>query len=283
MIDRTHRELAIERCQVAKRVFEQNEMLRGRRDLFRKMGDVWTHGYIDHDAIVTYLLLTCFDLLGQPAKWMTFDNWLRASDTAVARNAVTAALPTKDDPITAAELLFREYQSTYGVRNSFFRFINAEITESARRGLLDSITIHTSSGIALQDDQLSRRFLYDFRNRFTHSGITGGSGTRALASQPLILKGGTLLWGSEQIWSDGDRSYWVRRWPFVLFDTLGDYLGVDYPKDLNIAVEVHVDLPSGESVVMTNIQYKDVFDLAAIERTAAEWLRTQQTAKPTGF
>ena len=50
-------------------------------------------------TLVFYLYLTCFDLLGQPALWMTFESWLRASRTAAERQEAEASLPAGATPV----------------------------------------------------------------------------------------------------------------------------------------------------------------------------------------
>ena len=43
--------------------------------------------YLD-DPLVSYLYLTCFDRLGQPANWLDFGPWLESSDCEDERNTI---------------------------------------------------------------------------------------------------------------------------------------------------------------------------------------------------
>jgi hypothetical protein len=47
--------------------------------LIRKVGEKgWTHPWKYFDALRNYLLLTCFDLLGQPSEFKDFQSWLQS-------------------------------------------------------------------------------------------------------------------------------------------------------------------------------------------------------------
>lgn len=128
-----------------------------------------------HDtALSVYLLLTCFDRLGQPADWLPFDAWLAASRTSHERVAALKILPADTPHIEAAKALTKWYNDQYGVRSSFFRFLHEVLPDETRRQLLSSIEIEvrtlppridTVPPVSHQDKE---KYLLKLRNDYTH-------------------------------------------------------------------------------------------------------------------
>jgi hypothetical protein len=75
------------------------------------------------DPLVTYLYLTCFDRLGQPADWLDFGAWMESSRHKAERDAILQQVQSQglEDGI---RFVHREYNSLYGVRSSFSRFLH---------------------------------------------------------------------------------------------------------------------------------------------------------------
>jgi hypothetical protein len=70
--------------------------------------------------------------------------------------------------------LYEAWSGRYGVRNSFYRFMNEVLPPEALGQLLDSIEyliLNNPPEIRQQkgDDDKKKRWLFDVRNRFTHS------------------------------------------------------------------------------------------------------------------
>jgi hypothetical protein len=133
-------------------------------------------------GLVTYLLLTCFDQLGQPAPgWLDFASWLNASSTKEEVETVIGKIYNPDDaPISLLEgtkTINKEYSKIYGVKSSFFYFIDSLLPEKAKRNLLDSIQIDRlmNNGDEPNDQSLSesdtfkKKWLFKTRNDYTHS------------------------------------------------------------------------------------------------------------------
>lgn len=125
---------------------------------------------LHYGGLIIYLLLTCFDLLGQPAKWMDFGSWLSTKEPD--SNTLTAT-----DAITCAKQLHRQWLDKYSVRNSFYRFINEVISNEDRTHLLESLIIkdyklppEPMERIQVSDDQ-KIKYLFDTRNRYTHRAL----------------------------------------------------------------------------------------------------------------
>ncbi|TND09343.1 MAG: hypothetical protein FD123_1305 [Bacteroidetes bacterium] len=127
------------------------------------------------EPVIVYHLLTCFDLLGQPHSWKTFDAWLTSSDNISERENVIAKIETKLSNVEFSKQLYLGYQNIYGTKNSFFRFIREILPAQNRQELLESIKIHTNSmppliEIISEDgtDLDKENFLYEMRNNYTH-------------------------------------------------------------------------------------------------------------------
>jgi len=121
-----------------------------------------------------YLLLTCFDLLGQPARWLPFGSWLRAHQVEDERAEAAAAASAEEGPVSAAQVMFAFYESRYGVGSGFYRFLREVLPPDARRTLLNSFQLvqlknPPELGEPVQlSDSAKERYLYETRNSYTH-------------------------------------------------------------------------------------------------------------------
>lgn len=126
-----------------------------------------------HEALVAYLLLTCFDRLGQPADWLSFRDWLLAAGAAEHRRSAVAELGAEEDPLRIAERLHDSYIRRYGTGTAFHRFLNRVLDGSEREELLACIRIDriaTPPRMTRLDagDDLKVKWLYGLRNEYTH-------------------------------------------------------------------------------------------------------------------
>lgn len=80
----------------------------------------WTHPWKYFDSLRTYLLLTCFDLLGQPDSFKDFKSWLSSSSTAVERTAALQKSGGESNIVEIIKTVHHEYLATYGTKNSFY-------------------------------------------------------------------------------------------------------------------------------------------------------------------
>lgn len=196
-------------------------------------GKGWTHPWRYFDALMYYLLLTCFDLLGQPAEWVPFSEWLNSSKKTAERQAAVDIIPPNADPVEITKNLNKIYQSTYGVKTSFNNFVLNTLTKSERENLYFSIKINrekknddpNGSNINLGEIDNEKKkldFLFGLRNKFTHSAITMGSSAAGLFPQTYdaIEIDGKMKKGYIEIHREAKNDEWlaysVRDWPFVL-------------------------------------------------------------------
>lgn len=199
------------------------------------------HPWLHFDALQNYLLLTCFDILGQNPAFTGFPEWLKGRRHASEREAAICKIRQGADPAAIAETLHRAYLNIYGVRVSFFRFIDEILNSESRKELLESVrilkgdiatTTWTSDTI---EPGASKNALFHLRNVYTHSGISIGN-----------LMGGIIIdWYKAQA-SDAQTGYYrvyrevrggvkteylVRRWPVVLIETVRAGLAAIEAKD----------------------------------------------------
>jgi hypothetical protein len=193
----------------------------------------WTHSWLYFDALMNYLLLTCFDLLGQPSGWVSFPEWLTSSKKAEERSKAAASVPPGADPIQIAQHVHTEYQALYGVKTSFNHFVLNLLTAEERAELFSSIgiirgrmdgdpnTAYPALG-EISDEKKKLDFLFSLRNKFTHSAITMGSPAAGLFRDiyEAHMIDGVPKKGYIEIHRESKNGEWliyqVRDWPFVL-------------------------------------------------------------------
>lgn len=192
----------------------------------------WTHPWMYFDSLRSYLLLTCFDLLGQPAPYKDFQCWLSASSTKADRDAALATVEKEPSLIAAVGYVHRQYLAQYGTKNSFYRFIKEILPTAARTDLLYSVHIRmidpqqNKEVRKIESDDEKTAFLYNVRNVYTHRAVNIGSpagGVFPNWGAPMVIDG-VPKQGWEPIYTKGKDGllieYSVRGWPNVLIRTV---------------------------------------------------------------
>jgi hypothetical protein len=176
---------------------------------------VWWHS----ESLITYLLLTCFDILGQSRGWYDFGSWLKQK----TEDGPELAQVASGDPVATSEQLYEQWLVKFGIKNSFYRFINERLDQSTRQKLLDSLTIK-KYGLP-PDSDLSRqsqipvtgeeklRYLYKVRNAFTHQ-------ARGVPGKYPAVKRGPVTGRGQTIEGRHFKSYATADWPNVLIDSV---------------------------------------------------------------
>lgn len=161
--------------------------------------------YKDYSGLRYYLLLTCFDILGQSKPFHTFNEWLEATSVKEERDTVIAAVGD-GDLIDKVKYVHKKYLELYGVTQAFKYFIHEVLSEENREKLYDSlrirkviVSIAENKGKHMRQDinklpaEIVNRlggfqldwiptenqkdnFLFDIRNSFTHSGVSMAEG-----------------------------------------------------------------------------------------------------------
>lgn len=129
--------------------------------------------FVSEEPLQSYLLLTCFDRLGQPADWIDFGGWLSSKACAdCASNLIDGQCDA--DSVKFTKSLYVTYLNLYGVKNSFFRFVHDVLPVEARTELLASIETTTLKLPPVLQylpplTELEKiRYIYKRRNDYTH-------------------------------------------------------------------------------------------------------------------
>lgn len=151
-----------------------------RLELWKRLGhpDVNTRLWPFQSGLREYLLLTCFDQLGQKPEWIPLTQWLSSTDTNVLaeRDSIRVGANARPDECAKAFVTF--YNSRYGVRSAFKHFLRDILPAERRRVLLDSLFAAESplpfaAGATRPfADREKEDLLFTMRNAFTHRGMS---------------------------------------------------------------------------------------------------------------
>lgn len=260
------------RLRLAQELLEESDHLEGRDGYDFGSDKWWVHPRHERESLVVYLLLTCFDRLGQYQKYVSFTDWLKSNKAVYVseRNTVLTSLPSDSSPVETARKLTEAYQDIYGVKNSFYQGI-LNLPEDAKEKLLKSVSLTfnpeygmhgpnvSTPSFPLEDKkkelQLKLKYLYNKRNRFTHRLDQYHSSSIPFTSEKVVQNGAS--WGAsfrdsqlsymgvhqehEKLNSGGANVYTIRDWPFVLFETLYSAIGIQFDRtNINLTFQVMV-------------------------------------------
>lgn len=273
-----------ERLNLAKQIFEQSQQ-KCDLSLVRETEDGgWTHPVIQYDGLVNYLLLTCFDSLGQPSEWLSFDSWLTANKTKREREEAAAQINQPALPAAIAKEMYTAYQRIYGVKSSFYRFIDEVLDKETRERLLSSIRIERriedGKATIIDNPEKKKSFLYESRNLFTHRLKPTGSPARAIFSDTVMVKDSKISWGYIPVRIDRPYVYFVRKYPFELFEIISSIIGQPIEVyDFNLECKVIVKFESSASVSIENVRFSSLRDLSKINNAALRYLSLSHAPK----
>jgi len=109
-------------------------------ELIHADGQWYTHPGKDYQGLRCYLLLSCFDILGQlTTEWADFYSWLSQKMNVDPRTFVPVA--SEKDMAEPLRMLYHNYSKDHAVRNNFHIFINKVIGPVRREELLNSIVL----------------------------------------------------------------------------------------------------------------------------------------------
>jgi hypothetical protein len=263
-------EFILARLRLAQSLLEESDLLEGHSGYNYASDKWWLHPRHEREALVAYLLLTCFDRLGQERRFTTLSDWLKSKKTQHIAERTTAldCLPTNATPLEAACVLADEYQSLYGVRNAFCQGID-NLSDEGRKRLFSSVNLAfnpeygkhgpnvSTPGYPLEDVKLERelkiKHFYKKRNRFTHRLEQYHSASTPMLSDKHIPNGSSWTvairdeklsyWGvhheHEPLNTGGAYVYTISDWPFVLFEVLYEAIGLSFERT-SIKLRFHV-------------------------------------------
>lgn len=260
------------RLKLAQALLEESDRLEGREGYDFGKEQWWLHPRHEREAVVSYLLLTCFDLLGQNERHLSFQDWLKSNrnEQIAERNSVLSHLPDGCSALDCATALADQHQKIYGVRNSFYRGIT-NLHEESQDRLFSNVNLCHNPDFGNQGPNVSTpsfpiadkhreremklKFLYQKRNQFTHGLEQHITSSLPLFSDPNIPKCGAWIveirdnqlhyWGANQehvISKDnGAYVYTLSDWPFCLFEVLHFAIGRKFDRtSINLRFQVRL-------------------------------------------
>lgn len=289
----------IARLRLAQALLEESDRLEGRSGYnFANDGRVLSHPRHEREALVAYLLLTCFDRLGQERRFKTLSDWLNSKKEQhiAERDAALDSLPTNSTHLEASCVLAEKYQALYGVRNAFCRGIN-NLPEEARKCLFSSVRLSfipeygtnvSRRGCPLEDAKLEQelklKYLYEKRNRFTHRLEQYHSSSLPMMSDKWIANGSASWWAmikdeklsylggqNDQVplKTGGAYSYSFVDWPFVLFEVLYQAIRLPFERtSIQLKFNVYFFSSARPMVVGTSkvVEHSLLKDFRSLER-----------------
>jgi len=265
IIKTENKEFVLARVRLAQAILEESDLLEGFSGYDLDSERWWVHPRHEREALVAYLLLTCFDRLGQERRFATISDWLKSKKTChqTERNSVLALLSPNAEPLEVACKLANHYQSLYGVKNAFCQGIES-LPEESRQQLFSSVTLSfnpeygkhgpnvSTPSVSLEDLQLETdlklKYLYGKRNGFTHrlEQYQKSSTPFAMWNESWVveIRNETLrYWGCQQDVvpreSGGAYVFTISDWPFVLFEVLYSAIGLEFDRT-SINLKFHV-------------------------------------------
>ncbi|MEP8538601.1 hypothetical protein ACMGGX_05750 [Enterobacter sp. BNK-29] len=252
--------------------------------------DPFFHMRHEREALVVYLLLTCFDLLGQSQPHVPFMKWLTSNDSVLIdeRRAAAEGLDSENSDYVAHALgLFNYYNRHHGATIAFYSGIDL-LPENARNHLLSTVDVAKEDPdarkpenkdknisycrIPIDDDakvlKLQKEYLYTKRNEFTHqlsqrhfSSVPMMSGfgrnadfsntlSESGASWAIFVSDGKINYGGVNQEVKDKYVYTLSDWPFVLFEVLYSALGEEFDRT-SIKLKFFIQIMnSGEDFVV---------------------------------
>ncbi len=208
------------------------------------------HPYKDYAALLNYLALTCFDIIGQPNEYMPFETWLSVNKKEKYRSIIKERdiIFKRNEgkgSLAMMKAVLGEYNEIYSVKNSFYCFMRERITIANKDKLINSIHFSTNEKIINHADgtpmysqnieiipgtEEKEKFLFKIRNNFTHQGISNSDILGGMI--PWVdLNKSTIVSGKEvwplvttDFYSIGDKNFpfSVERWPYILIEIIED-------------------------------------------------------------
>ena len=239
----------------------------------------WLHSHAQLDGLVSYLLLTCFDALGQHDRWTDFNTWLLSAEYKSEREKALEDCPDQG-PVACTKHLFDSYNRSYGARRSFMNFIDHVLPEAPRRTLLASvrlIRITPGGAKALPPGHSKKKdALFALRNGFTHDARIHGVARMADGSRfapASFAEPNRAPFPSNNLYTDRDVVCMVHDWPFSLFTAVSAALGDAVP-DFSVDYTVALLLSSGQTIFLkaTRSELADPPRRAALFKTAEDYV-----------
>jgi hypothetical protein len=283
---RSPRDSVVDLLAVVRALLEQKRPIAEPKEVGMFRNGTTASSWDQHDSLCNYLLLTCFDVLGQQAPFVDFQQWLRSGKLEAERQSAVASLPPGLNPVETCLALYTLYNERYSVTKGFFRFIDGVLTADARKALLDSVAIARVPEVdEAKEEKLKKRFLYRFRNDYTHGAIApmtvsrGEDGSRMellRIGEPSRRHGPTFRFVGGDI--EGEGIVWVSDWPHVLFRTVAGVVDEPVP-EFETTHTLRIFFEDGALVTVPEVQGQDFKDPAKRKQLIDDVTRKVKTLR----
>lgn len=250
MYEEEKKQIVLDRIWLVKRMINLNSEFIDHnltRSVINNMGvSIGFNPYTHYSSLLNYLMLTCFDILGQQDDWKDFNTWLVARSKKEERESVFR----KFENVEFGEKIKKvhdEYLLRYGVKRSFHNFIEDLLSPKSKQRLINSIKVSkviresqklpeggTLSGASTPIEVTEKEklnFLFKIRNSFTHQGISIGSPVgmfKDFFSDKFFTNAGVCEVEGTGIFREKRKEekiiYSVYGWPSLLIEIIEDYV-----------------------------------------------------------
>ncbi len=130
--------------------------------------------------LITHLLMTCCDKLGQTSEFIHFNNWLVSKKEIHLKQKIEAidriSKLNITDPVDISKEMYKTHIKYYGTKNSFDNFFN-KCPPDLLNSFLSSFNIikfpfPLSENCYNYSNEEKLKFLFDNRNSYTHNVFT---------------------------------------------------------------------------------------------------------------
>lgn len=285
MIEKSKKDFILARLKLAQSLLEESDLLLRHTNSEKNGEKRWFHPIHEREALVSYLLLTCFDYLGQKKGFINFLGWLKSKKQqhVSERNDAIGQIPPDSSPEKTAGILLGRYEELYSVKNAFYGGIK-NLPEDAKRKLLSSLRIsncpdygskpNTSfpSYPLKENEELEKiklNYIYEKRNKFTHRleqyqtcslpHIENRSCWLAEINNSKLIYKSLSNQESRPLKEGGAMIYSISGWPFILFDVIYMAIGINFDRtSINLKF----------NVILLNNMYPNIYlELNEIEHT----------------
>lgn len=258
MIEESRKEFIIARLKLAQSLLEESDFLLRHIKSDMNTEKWWLHPIHEREALVSYLLLTCFDYLGQKKGYINFFSWLKSKKIqhVLERKDGIGKIPPDSLPEKIAGILLEHYEELYSVKNAFYGGIK-NLPEVAKRKLLSSVSIsdcpnygskpNTSfPSYPLEENEelekIKLKYVYEKRNKFTHRleqyqacslpHIENCSRWLAEINNSKLIYKSLSNQESRPLKEGGAMIYSISGWPFILFEVIYMAIGINFDRTL---------------------------------------------------
>lgn len=209
------------------------------------------HPHRHFDSLIIYLLLTCFDFLGQgeEGEYLDFGSYLREKDNNRRDDLIkNLELSLEIKLIEKIKQTHDEYLNKHGATKTFYRFIDEMLSNEERNILFSSFYIQKIESCTdgnnnwsnlldtINDDTTKKKYLYTLRNSYTHKMISIGSANKGLfPTHSDMMTRGYVCSLSIPCSKKEDNKFYVyyfKNWPDILMELIESHISRKYPDEL---------------------------------------------------